>query len=833
MTGAINALRLSLRALAREWRAGELRVLAAAVVVAVASVTAVAFFTDRARLAMERNAGELLAADLVVTSPYPLELHWAQEAQRQGLETAQTQSFVSVVVSGGEPQLTEVKAVGAGYPLRGALRTASEPFGADARTRDIPARGTVWADARLLASLGLAVGDRLELGASRLRVDRVLAYEPDRGGDLFSIAPRLLLNLADVPATHLIQPGSRVEYRLLLAGGNDRLAAFRAWLTFRLPAGVRILGVHDARPELRTALARAEQYLGLASLVSAILAGVAIATAARRFAARHLDTAAVMRCLGASSHFVLAVFATQILALALVASLAGTVVGYAAQGGLALLLGDLVAADLPAPSLVPLGLGLAVGVILLLGFALPPITRLKAVPPLRVIRRDLGPLPVRAVSMYLSAAAAVAALVAWTAADARLATWVLLGLAVTLLLLTVVAMLLVRALALLRNRGRVALRFGIAHIPRRAQASRVQIVAFGVGIMALLLLSLVRADLLAGWRKTLPDDAPNRFLINIQPDQVAPLQAFLREHAGDAPHLFPMVRGRLVARNGHVVTPDNYAEPRARRLAEREFNLSWTTAPPTDNELVAGRWWTPAEHGQALLSVEQGLAETLGLELGDRVSFRIGADELTATIASLRKVDWDSFRVNFFVVTPPGVLDGYPATYVTSFYLSPAERQLAATLVRAFPNVTVIDVDAIMGKVREVMDRATAAVEFIFVFSLLAGGVVLLAAIQATQDERRQEAAILRTLGASRRQLLSALAAEFVALGTLAGLLAAVAASAIGYVLATQVFHVAYHFNAWLWLAGVASGGIGIGLAGVLVTRRVVDRPPLAALRAG
>ncbi len=831
--GPKAVLRQALRGLRRDWSAGELRVLALALAIAVASVAAVGFFTDRIRLTMERQAGELLAADLVVASREPVSAPIREAAAARGLAMATTLGFRSVVLAGGETALAEVKAVSPGYPLRGELGVSDAPFGTIEPTREIPPPGSVWPDPRLAQGLGVGVGDVVEVGASALRVDRILAYEPDRGGDLFSIAPRLLMNLADVPATELVQPGSRVQHRLLLAGESAAVDGFRAWAGSRLGSGEEIEGVRDARPELRVALDRAQQFLGLAALVSVILAGVAVAIAARRFAARHWDAVAVMRCVGATQGLVLALYLAELLILAVLAGLAGVVVGYMAQEGLSRILAGLAGSALPLPSLAPAAPALATGLVTLVGFGLPPILGLREVPPLRVLRRDLGPGTGRRLSLYLPAVVAVAALLLWQAADVRLATYVLGGAAGTLLVLALAAWALVRGLEPLRGRVGVAWRFGLANIARRGGGSVVQVVALGLGMMVLLVLTLVRNDLLASWEATLPPDAPNYFLINVQTGEVDALTAFLAGQGLTRARLHPMVRGRLVAMNDRPVVPGDYGNPRAQRLAERDFNLSWAATLQDDNRIVAGRWWGEGALGEAQVSVEEGLAETLGIALGDRLRFLVAGQAIEAPVTSLRTVEWDSFRANFFVLFPPGVLEDYPATWITSFHLEPEQRALVADLVKAFPAVTVLDVDALMTKVRQIIDQVVLAVQYVFLFTLGAGLVVLYAAIQATHDERRFESAVVRTLGGQRAVIRRSLVAEFATLGLLAGVLAALSATLLGYVLAEHLFGFPYHPDPLLWIVGAVAGAAGVGAAGLLGTRAVLNQPPMLTLREG
>lgn len=828
-----NTLRLALRFLKREWRAGELRVLVAALVVAVGSVTAVGFFSDRMNRAMETGATELLAADMLLLSTDPIDADFVNEARRRGVQTAQTVSFRSVVVAGEKFQLSEAKFIGDGYPLRGQLRVAARPYGDDRPAAGIPEPGTAWFDPRLFSLLGVGIGDSVEMGAARFKITAVVSFEPDRGGDLFNIAPRVLMNLADLGSTALVQPGSRVKYRLLFAGAPDRIAALRAWLKPRIQPNQQIQGIRDARPELRTALERADQFLGLAALVSVLLAGVAIAIAARRFADRHLDPAAMLRCLGMQQRSVALLYTTEVLIVGLAASLAGCALGYLAQWALSGLFATFIVTGLPAPSMLPVANGLGVGLVALAGFALPPLLRLKNVSPLRVLRRDLGAVPVGTVSLYGAATVAYSALVLWQANDVRLAAYVIGGGLLTTAVLGLVALILVTCISRLRHRVGVAWRFGVANIARRAGASAIQIVGFGVGIMVMLLLTLVRGDLLVAWDQSVPPDAPNYFLVNVQPDEVAPLKDYLGENGLAATQLFPMVRGRLIAKNGRPVAPEDFGTPRAQRLVAREFNLSWAAELQSDNRITAGQWWTQEAFDKPLLSVEEGIAETLGFKLGDRLRFRVAGTDIEAKISSLRSVEWDSFRVNFFVVAPPGLLANSPATYISAFHLPSERNAVLAELVRRYPSVTIIDTDALLRKIRQIMNHAIVGVEFVFTFTLIAGIVVLFAAIQSTVDERRFESAVIRTLGGSRGRVLAGLLTEFITLGLLAGLVAAFAASATGAALALKIFDIGYQVNPWVWLIGGLGGACGIGVAGWLGTRSVLDHPPVESLRSG
>ena len=833
-----RALALSARMLGRDWRAGELRVLAVGLIVAVASLTTVAFFADRVKQALSAEANQLLGADLMLISDRPIAPSFAESARELGLATVDLVRFPSMTAAGDSTVLTEVKAVGPGYPLKGRIAIRSEVDAEPVRPQGIPEPGTVWVDDRLLGRLGVAIGDALGVGERRFRIGAQVVEDPETSVGFLNLGPRLTLNLADLPSTGLIAAGSRVSYRLGVAGPPAAVAAFRAQAQRAIGPGQRVEDVRDARPEIRSALERAEKFLGLSALLSVILAAVAVALAARRYLRRHLDGVAIMRCLGASQGLILRLHVTQFVALGLLASALGCALGVAGQSVLAALLTPLVGVALPLPGWMPVLQGFAAGFVLLLGFALPPIVALRRVPTLRVLRRDLGLPDSAGWAGYAVGVAALGGLLLWEAQDAKTGWYVLGGAVGTMAVLALVTLALLRLATWSGRRAPFAWRFGLANLQRRRFSTVTQVVALGVGIMALVLLTLVRSDLLANWRQSLPADAPNRFLVNIQPDQVEPLRAFFAQHGFAAPQMFPMVRGRLVAINDRPVSSLDYGEDRAKRLIDREFNLSWAARPQVDNVIVAGRWWTPAQRDAALFSaedglfsVEEGIAQTLGIRLHDRLTYDIAGSRLEGTVSSLRKVQWDSFRVNFFVVTPPGVLQGYPASYVSSFHL-PAERgALMDRLVQSFPNVLVIDVAAVLGQVQRIMDQLVKAVEFVFLFGLLAGLVVLFAAISATHDERVFDAAILRTVGATGRQMRRAQAAEFLAIGALAGLLASIGATLLGYVLATRVLNVPYALDPWVWLAGLAGGTGGVLLAGLAGTRRILRTPPMEIFR--
>ncbi len=827
----MTALRFAWRNLLRDLKSGELLVLLLALLVAVASLTAVGFFTSRIGRAVEQQAGEVLAADLRLESPRAIDESYDGEAGRRGLRVARVLSMPSVVFHGEESTLVALRAAGDGYPLRGRLKIADEPFGTPRATDGIPAPGEAWADSRLLARLGAPVGTRLTVGAHEVLVTRVLDYRPDQGSGFGDLSATLLINLADVEATGLIQPGSRVSRAVLFAGDAGEVREFRAWLEANKRKGERLQAVADASPQIRASSERAGRFLSLASLVSVLLSAIAVAMAARRFARRHLDNVALMKCMGASQGLVLRQTVAQLVAVALIVSLLGTVVGYAAQAGLAWVLRDLIRGDLPAPAPDAFWLGIVTAVVILVGFALPPLLQLKRVPPARVLRRDLEPPPLRFALVYGLAIGAVLALLYWLVRDPRLVTYVAVGIGATFVALALAGWLLVKALAPLRSGVGVAWRYGLANIARRGRESVVQIVAFGLGFMVLLLLALVRDDLLKEWRASLPDDAPNYFMINIRPDEGDEVRAFFADRGLPPTELVPMVRARLTAINDRPVDQITFESQRATGFVEREANLTWAHSLRDDNRLVSGSWWNDGDAGGARVSVELEYAELLGLGLGDTVTYDVAGETVSAKVTSLREVRWDSFQPNFFVVFSPGVLEDVTGTLITSVHVEADQRPALVDLVRRFPEVTIIDIDALLGQVREVMDKAALAVQYVFLFTLAAGLMVLLAAVQATRDERRYESAMLRTLGASRGVVFKGVAAEFVALGLLSGILAAAGATIAGYFLAREIFSLRYSPDPAVWIVGVVGGALLVGVAGMLAARSVVTQPPVSTLR--
>lgn len=821
---------LAWQQLRSQWHSGEVRVLFLALVLAVAATTAVGFFTDRIQSALVRQGGLLLGADLVVSADHVLPAHFAETAAKDGLRAARTIEFPSMAIHGDLSRLAEIKAVSERFPLRGELTIAEDLAGPGHAASFVPQPGTAWLETRLANLLALRVGDMVEVGDRKLRVSAILQREPSRGGDMFSIAPRLMMNIADVPSTGLIQFGSRIKYQLLLAGDARQIERYADWAKQELARGEKVEDVRSARPEMKRALDKAQQFLGLSAMVSVILAMVAMYLASLPYVQRSLDSYALMRCFGASRATISRILLYQTMFMGIIGSVVGCVLGYTAQAGLAALAGSLFLERLPAPGWVPVAAGFVTGLATMLSVVWPQLTRLRDVPALRILRRDLGERSMLGRFSYAPSIVILVGLVMWHAQSVKLGGITLATFFGLLLVVGLVAAGLGRLLYRYSNEGVGGWRLGLANLQRRSRMTVAQVSGFSLGLMALILLALVRSDLLQNWQASLPADAPNRFVINIQPDQIAGIRAFFTASGLHGASVHPMVKGRLVEVNGKPVVVERYTDEQARRLAEREFNLSWAADMQVDNTLVAGHWWSLQEHGQPLISLEQGLADKLGLKLGDVLTYDIAGTRIALTVSSLRKVEWDTMRANFFAVTPPGVLDRFAASYITSFHLPLGREVTLNQLVKRFPNLTVIDIAELMQQVRGIMQKMTNAVEYVFAFSLLAGLAVLYAALVATREERIREVALLRVLGASRRQLLASMLTEFTAIGALAAIVATLVASGVAWYVSVSLLDIPYQFNPRLALTALLGAALLVPFAAWLGLRGFLDRPPRTLL---
>ncbi|MDP1755550.1 MAG: FtsX-like permease family protein [Methylotenera sp.] len=812
------------------WRAGTLRVLVFALVLAVAAITAVSFFTQRVASALNQQGGLLLGGDIAVMADHPIRPAFIKRAQSQGMKNIRTYEFASMVIHGEISQLVEIKAVELGFPLRGDLTIGATIDDVGETVKSAPQPGEAWLEPRLANLLGVKVGDEVEVGEHTLRIGAILLREPSRGGDMFSFAPRLLINAADLPASKLIQYGSRVKYQLLLAADPQKVNDYFLKTKAELGRGEKIEDVRNARPEIKSALDKARQFLGLSAMVSVILATVAMLLSSLPYVKQSLDTFALMRCFGARQNTVLQVLALQTLLIAFFSAIAGSALGYLAQMGLANLAGSLFVEALPTLSVAPIWVGFAASMAMMVAVVIPHAWQMRNLTAINILRRETLYQPISAQAKFLPAAIVMAAMIFWQAHDTKIAVYTMLAVLALCVVISGFAYGLVGSVQRLfsltpQNKTLSSISLGMQGLKRRAGLSTVQMIGFSMGLMVLMLLALIRGDLIQSWQASLPSDAPNRFVINIQPAQITGITQFFAQQNIKDTAIFPMVRARLISKNGELINTAQWQDERAKRLAEREFNLSWAATMQSDNRLLAGRWWTSQEHGKPYLSLEQGLAETLGVQLGDKLVFDIAGNLTTLTVTSLRKVEWDTMRANFFAVTPPGLLEPYAANFISSFYLPVGADAPLNQLVKQYPNLTVIDVAALMQQVRGIMQKMSSAIAYVFSFSLIAGVAVLYAALVATREERIAEATLMRVFGASRRQVGVAYIAEFACIGLISAFVAAVAANLLAYYMSAHVLDIPFQLNITLALSAMMVSAILIPLAAWFVLRRFLNVP--------
>ncbi len=817
----------------RDWRAGELLLLVIALVIAVGTVTAISLFVDRLHQALLSESAHMLAADRYITSGEPLPAEFSEKARARGITTSEVMVFPSMVFAEGDRnQLVSVKAVTAGYPLRGKLIVGESPFLRGAPTNELPMPGEVWLDSRLFPAMDLKIGDTVEVGMKALRVTRVLVAEPDRGGSFFDMGPRLLMSLDDVAATEVVQPGSRLNYRLLMAGPDIELDALKEEI--ELDAGHRWVGIRDASPRIGNALDRAESFLLLGGLLGVLLAGVAVALSAHRYARRHYDHVGVLKTLGATPSAIAKGYLGLLLLVGSFSILIGLLAGGLLHFGIVSARGALITVELPPPGVRPLVVGALTGLVCALAFALPPLIHLRNISPMRVIRRDLGGTEVSQWVTYGAAVAGSLALLIWYTQSAMLTLWTLLGSVGVLLIFGALALLLLRGSRLLGMQAASLWRLALSGLQRRRRENIAQILIFGLAIMLLAVLTLLRTALLDDWRAQIPPDTPNHFVMNILPEEAATIDGMIEMVSTRRGGTYPIVRGRVTAHNERLASEVDEArkgsfDEQGTRLGS-ERNLTWSGTMPEDNEIIEGEWW-PEDVQDLLVSLEVDYAREFDIKIGDTLKFDIAGSEVSAKVASLRKLDWESMKPNFFLIFSPGVLVDYPATYMTSFHLDRENKVFLNDLLSKYPTITVLEIDAVIEQVQRIVDRVTQAVELILGLVLASGCLVLLASIQASRDSRQAEHALLRAIGGTQRLIRGALTVEFAVLGGMAGLVAAVGAETTVAILHTQIFDLPMTLHPWMWLIAPLLGAVLIGGVGLLGTRKLVSTPPMRVLR--
>ncbi len=825
----MSRFNLALRLLWRDSRSGELTILIVALIIAVTSSTTIALFSDRLQRTMTNQTAEFLAADLVISSPTPVPSEWLTKATQLNLAQARTAEFSSVLIEHEELLLAGIKAVSAAYPLRGFLKTTTENYSTETITHNGPAQGTAWLEKRIFSALKLKLGDPLTVGEKQLTITHIITYEPDKKGDFYSFSPRVMINEADLNATGIVQPGSHVHYFFQFSGDTKALTEFNQWLKPQLNPSQRIMDIHEDRPELGSALNRAERYLGLSSTLVILISGVAIAMATRRYTERHFNATALLRCLGCKQNEILWLYSSQFVVLGLFASAAGCLLGWFAQEALFYLLKELLPQHVASPGLLAVFFGFIIGMAVLLGFALPPLLRLKQVSPLRVLRRELEPMPGSAWLIY-GLSFGIMGLLIWKYTDDIKMTASILGIG----LITLLALgLLVYGLLNLAGRALPSMsltwRFGLQGLLKNSRASVSQILAFSITLVAMVLSFTVRTDLIDNWQKQLPDNAPNHFALNIFPSQQADFKRELQQQHINGSQFFPVVKGRLVEINNTPVQQIVSKDTQGENATHRELSLTWTQELPEENKIVAGNWWATQQAG--LVSVEQKLADSLKIKLGDHLLFTVGSQQIKATVTSIRALRWDTMKPNFYMIFSPGTLDAYPSTFITSFYLPETQKNVLNTLVKKYPGTTILEVDLILQQFKTILTQLTQAINYLLYFALMAGFTVLFAAVYATLDNRIYEGALMRTLGANRSLLRKTHIIEFGTLGLISGLLSVVISEAIMYALYTQVMNMEYHPSFYLWTTIPLTGALFVGMAGCWGVRQVLNKSPLRVLR--
>lgn len=819
---------LALRLLWRDSRSGELTILLLALIIAVTSSTAIALFADRLQRTMTTQAAEFMAADLVIASPAAIPAEWLAKATQLNLAQAQTLEFSSVLIEHDELLLAGIKAVSPAYPLRGFLKTTAAST-EETIVRTGPKPGTAWVEKRILSALKLNLGDTLTVGELKLAVSNIIAYEPDKRGDFYSFSPRVMINADDLQATGILQPGSHVHYFFQFSGDSKALTEFNHWIKPQLNPSQRIMDIHEDRPELGSALERAERYLGLSSIIVILISGVAIAMATRRYTERHFNATAILRCLGCKQNEILWLYGSQFVILGLVAGAIGCLLGWFAQQALFHLLRSLLPQQVANPGLPAVFFGFIIGMAILLGFALPPLLRLKKVSPLRVLRRELEPMPSSAWLIYGLAIGIIGVLI-WRYTDDLKMTVTIIGAGSGALLLLglLVYGLLVLSRKLLPHLD-LTWRFGLQGLLKNTRGSVGQILAFSITLVAMVLSFAVRTDLIDDWQKQLPETAPNHFALNIFPEQQQSFQQDLQQQQISGSRFYPVVRGRLVQINDTPVQQIVSKDSQGERATHRELSLTWSKELPEDNKITAGNWWQDAQTGQ--VSIEQKLAKSLNIKPGDQLTFTVGSEQFSATVANIRELRWDTMKPNFYMIFSPGTLDAFSSTFITSFYLPEKQKDFLNALVKKYPSTTILEVDLILRQIQTILAQLTQAINYLLYFALMAGFTVLFAAVYASLDNRIHEGALMRTLGAKRAFLRKTHIIEFGLLGLISGLLAVIISETMLYALYTQVMHLEYRANVYLWVVVPLTGALFVGLAGCWGVRQVLNKSPLQVLR--
>ena len=868
---------ISLRLLRRDWKGGELRLLFLALIMAVTSITGIALFTDRLEKALLLESANMLAADRIVSGRGDLPREVLTEGQTRGLSTAEVVSFTSMAFSETGNILVAAKAVTDAYPLRGEVIISEQAFVRGTPIGSGPPQGEVWLESRAMAALDINIGDFVSVGEAELRVGKIIVAEPDRGGGsmMDNAGPRLMLHMDDLASTNVVQLGSRVSNRYLFAADDiSDLDAFEEWFRSREEWRGRyyIRDIRDESEEVREALERAESFLLLSSLFAVLLAGVAIALTAKRYSERHYDYVAILKTFGCTSSQISFIYLNIQLVLASFAVSIGWLFGWFIHGVILAVLQRLLFVDLPEPGFQPFIVGGLTAVICLLSFALPPLLALRETPPLRVLRKDISQQKIGDNVPYLFGALGALLLVYWYSQDLILTSVLIISVAAIALVLSGVSYFILRTSSSTGMKAGSAWLLAMTATRRRRKQNVLQVMVFSITIMSLLILTLLRTDLVEEWQAQLPENTPNHFMMNITQSQIPGIESFFAQNGIEGNQFFPLVSARVTRVNGDLPSPGDESEVSVSRATltegseseepESEMALgtnpqtdappvnaedattggrrvrgrlsrrqvTWSTDLPSDNMITEGIWWGE-ESEPGYVSIEQEYAEWLDLELGDRLEFEVNQQIVSAEVSSFRSVRWDNMQPNFFIIFSPGTIDHLGATFLSTALMEREQKILLNDLVRLFPTVVVIEIDALIEQIQTIIIQVTSAIELISILVLLCGALVLVACVNASLDERFHENAILRTLGAGRKLILSSLLIEFASIGVVAGLIATLGAEASVYYLQEEIFEQEFSFHMWTWIAGPTLGMFIIAGLGMNSTREVVSTSPLNVLR--
>jgi len=827
----LNEFRLGARLLKRDWTAGELKVLLFALIIAVTSMTSIGLFIKRIDNVMLDQSGEFLGANLVIQSPNKISTETIDYAQNLNLNTSHSLSFSSVIVANNTFQLSHVKAVDGNYPLLSHIKTSTDLYGHETKRNNGPTSGEAWLVPRLFSLLDIKLGDTIELGERQLKVTAVLKHDPGQAFSFMSIAPKLLMNINDVESTGIVQPGSRLTYTVGISGEPSNRKIFEQWLSPKLNSSQKLMGGTEGSEAVNSAMDKGKQYLSLASMLSVMLSGIAIAIAANRYGERHYNQAALMRCMGAQQKNIIRIFSSQLFILGVIACGIGCLLGYASQQIIAQLLKDFFHTALPAANLTPLLNGFISGLITLFCFSLPSLLRLKSIPPLKVLRDDLEPLSLSLWLIYGVAISCIVGIMWWQSGELELTLLVLLGSIACGGALFVISTLLVGVSKLILPGLTGPWKIGLQQIIRHKKQNQLQMLALGLSLMILMLIFLIRNDLMLRWQNQLPEQAPNHFIINIQNNEVTAVKSFLLQNNIKTEGIYPMVRGRIVKINGVDILDKNNDNTKLDQSLKRELNLSWNNSIQENNQIISGAWWDKNNQSKPYISIEKGLAKRLKVDIGDSVTFKIADQEISASILNIRSVQWDSFQPNFFIIFPDGIINSFPATYISSFYLSSDNKQLLNDIIKNFPTITVLEIDDIMDQVKAIMQQVSSTIGYVMLFVLFAGIVVLAAAMQSSMELRIQSAVIMRTLGARKSFLQRSHLTEFALLGYLSGLLAVIGTEIISYFLYTKIFSLVFELHFMLWIYGPLFTSILIVLISLFYMRDITKLSPMKVLR--